>query len=230
MIQVIEQQRTFEWRRDRLGNFTGSQVGDLMVSGRKKEEVFGGTAMNYIMEVAAERGLLPDVTQNYDIFQEYDNICGVGQTRAMRWGTEQEAVAKEILEHQYPEWTIQEIGFTLHKTVAHFGASPDGLILLPNGKRKVLEVKCPIPTTFLKYKTEIKDGETLKMVNSLYYWQIQAEMAVTGCTEALFYVYCPFMKVPIHAVGIEQNEADIAALIERVELANKYIKEHFNFD
>lgn len=232
MIVDIEQteQRTLSWKRARLGNFTGSQVGDLMVNGRKKEDIFGATAISYIYKVAGERGLLEDVTVDYETFKIYDNVCGVSETRAMQWGTKQEATAKEVLQHCNMDWQIQEIGFCLHDTVKHFGASPDGLILLPNGKKKILEVKCPIPSTFMRYKAEVCDGDTLKKVNSQYYWQVQAEMAVTNCTEAIFYVFCPFMKQPVHAVDIKANEADTAAMIKRVELANDYIKEHFNLD
>ena len=52
------EQGSFGWLRQRLGNFTGSRIGDLMTSG-KKGELFGKTAFSYIYEVAAERNLLP---------------------------------------------------------------------------------------------------------------------------------------------------------------------------
>ena len=41
-------QRTLDWHRARLGNITGSAVGDLMKSGRRKDETFGETAKAYM--------------------------------------------------------------------------------------------------------------------------------------------------------------------------------------
>lgn len=51
------EQRTKEWKIQRLGYFTGSRIADLMVSGRGKGELFGKTAMSYIYSVASERNL-----------------------------------------------------------------------------------------------------------------------------------------------------------------------------
>lgn len=48
-------QGSLEWHRARLGHWTGSAIGKLMVSGRKKDEVFGDTAKSYIFKVLAER-------------------------------------------------------------------------------------------------------------------------------------------------------------------------------
>ena len=45
MINDNEIQRDLGWFRVRLGSITGSKVGDLMKSGRKKEQVFGDTAL-----------------------------------------------------------------------------------------------------------------------------------------------------------------------------------------
>lgn len=53
------EQGSKDWLVARLGNFTGSRIGDLMTSGKKKGELFGKTALSYIYEVAAERNLLP---------------------------------------------------------------------------------------------------------------------------------------------------------------------------
>ena len=46
------EQGTAEWFKLRLGNFTGSRIGDLM-SGGKKGDMFGKTALAYIYEVAS---------------------------------------------------------------------------------------------------------------------------------------------------------------------------------
>ena len=41
MIVDNVEQRSLDWFRLRCGSFTGSKIGDLMKSGRKKEQVFG---------------------------------------------------------------------------------------------------------------------------------------------------------------------------------------------
>ena len=46
MIVDNIEQRSLEWHRLRIGSFTGSKIGDLMKSGRKKEQIFGDTAMS----------------------------------------------------------------------------------------------------------------------------------------------------------------------------------------
>lgn len=51
----VTEQRSLAWFRQRLGYITGSKVGDLMKSGRRKEEAFGETAKSYLYQVAAER-------------------------------------------------------------------------------------------------------------------------------------------------------------------------------
>ena len=47
MIVDNIEQRSLEWHRLRCGSFTGSKIGDLMKSGKKKEQIFGETAMTY---------------------------------------------------------------------------------------------------------------------------------------------------------------------------------------
>jgi hypothetical protein len=42
-----------EWFAKRAGKFTCSRFGDLMTTGRGKDEVFGQTALSYIYLVAA---------------------------------------------------------------------------------------------------------------------------------------------------------------------------------
>ena len=64
-------QRTLDWQRIRLGNFTGSQIGDLFVKGRKKDEMFGQTALKYIYRIAYERLLSPDIVNDDMMLQYY---------------------------------------------------------------------------------------------------------------------------------------------------------------
>ena len=48
MISTEGNQREISWFRSRFGNFTGSEVHNLMKSGRKKDEVWSETAKSYM--------------------------------------------------------------------------------------------------------------------------------------------------------------------------------------
>ena len=58
------EQRTYDWHRARLGNWTGSEIYKLMGKGRSKSEKFSETAKSYIIKVLSERMLNADVVDN----------------------------------------------------------------------------------------------------------------------------------------------------------------------
>ena len=71
MISTEGNQREISWFRSRFGNFTGSEVHNLMKSGRKKDEVWSETAKSYMYKVAAERLFNPDFLNDDDVFDDY---------------------------------------------------------------------------------------------------------------------------------------------------------------
>ena len=93
----MEEQHSLEWYRKRLGNFTGSRIGDLMKSSRKAGEIFGDTAKSYIYQVAAERNMNPTIVEDDELFQMYLHQVDIG-SKAMRWGNEQEGNARSLYE------------------------------------------------------------------------------------------------------------------------------------
>lgn len=225
MIEAQEQ-RSLEWFRARFGHITGSKVGDLMKSGRKKDDVFGETAKSYIYQVAAERDFRPEVVASDDSFEEYIEVSNV-TTRAMAWGVEQEGEARECYE-QVTELSVETVGSCLHDTIPLFAASPDGIVTLSDGTKRCIEIKCPNISTFMRYKTEIIDANTLKAVKPEYYWQTVAEMSCTGAQACDFIIYCRWLKEPIHIVTMERDEEAIKVLEERVKLANDFIDNIIN--
>lgn len=226
MIDVSTEQRTPDWFRVRLGNITGSRCGDLMKSGRKKDEVFSDTAKSYIYQLAAERMMNPAVVGSDEIFAQYLDTVQV-TSKAMRFGTEQEDNAKALFQ-RLSGLTVQEVSSCTHDTIPHFAASPDGVIFEDLRPMACIEVKCPEQKTYLKYVTDIHNAETLKAVKPEYYWQVQAEMECTGTTLCYFIAYCPWQTNPIHVVPIPRIEADAKVLVERVLLANETIQRIIN--
>lgn len=225
MITDNIEQRSLDWYRSRIGNFTGSRISELMKSGRKKEDVFSQTAKSYIYQIAAERMFNETFLNDDDVFQDYIDQTSY-QTKAMQWGELQEDAARKLYKDIYhPEDILSEVSLCTHDKIPHFAASPDGVIYYdrPNGKTKVLEIKCPNINAFMLYRTEIHDAESLKEVKPEYYWQIMAEMACTSADCATFITYSPWLKDPLHVADIERNEEDIALMESRVLLANDMV-------
>lgn len=223
MIENEIEQRSLDWYRSRLGNITGSRVGDLMKSGRKKDEVFGETAKSYLLQLAAERMMNPAVVEDDDLFQQYVDAVNVS-SKAMRFGTEQEEFARQLFEKRAGV-QVDEVSSCKHDTLPHFAASPDGLIFYDMRPVACVEIKCPKQEAFMRYSTQIKDATSLKEVMPQYYWQVQAEMECTGTDLCYFIAYSPWQVHPLHVCEILKNEADCETLRERVTLANKYIQD-----
>ena len=83
------EQNTFEWGMHRVGRWNGSEIWQLMKSGRGKDQIFGATAMTYIEEVAAQRGLSDIYKTDFEMFKEYDNLVTAG-SKFIDWGHENE--------------------------------------------------------------------------------------------------------------------------------------------
>lgn len=227
MIDNSVGQRSPEWYKSRLGNITGSRVADLMKGGRKKEEVFGEVAKSYMLQLAAERTMNPAVIEDDDLFREYLDSASV-TSKAMRFGTAQEACALDLFE-RLAKVTVDEVCSCQHDEIEHFAASPDGVIFCDYCPVACVEVKCPKQEAWMRYKNGIHDAASLKDVMPQYYWQTLAEMECTGTELCYFVAYCPWQKQPLHVAEIRKNEDDARLLRERVTLANEYIQNMIDY-
>lgn len=227
MINDRTDQRSIGWYRARIGCVTGSRCADLMGKGRGKDAEWSQTALTYLYELAGERMFDPDFLDDDDVLQDYiDSTAHV--SKAMQWGIEQEDAAKNaFLEAYFPDGQgeMAEVSSCKHDTIEWFAASPDGILLdRRTGEQCVMEVKCPTISVYMKYRSGIRDAETLKAVEPKYYWQVMAEMSCTGTGTAYFIVYNPWLTDTLHVVRIERDEDAIAALEGRVRRANEVIK------
>ena len=226
MIVDNVEQRSLDWHRLRIGSFTGSKIGDLMKSGRKKEQIFGDVAMSYVFKVAAERMLNPVFVNDDELFGQYIEQQQV-YSKAIIWGQEQEDNAKDLLMKKNPEWELADVSSCKHDNIPHFAASPDAIIY-DRKKLMIGEIKCPSVHTFVRYLVEINDAESLKKVQPDYFYQMQAEMACTNAESGIFVAYCPWLVKPIHIVPIERDEEAIKAIEERVVKANEIVEQIIN--
>lgn len=216
------EQHTLGWYRARLGNFTGSCIGKLMKENRQGG--FSDTAMTYIYQVAATRFMNDKIVQRDKLFAEYLENVGNVETKAMRWGTEQEANARRLYA-RIRHVEVTERGSVEHPTIDFFASSPDGWIADDGeGNSGCLEIKCPNQETYMRYRAEVRDNATLKKVKPEYYWQCQSHMMCTGASWCDFIAYCPWQLHPMHVVRILPDKEDMALVAAKIEAAEKIIE------
>lgn len=216
-------QRTPDWYRARLGNITGSRVGDLMKYPRGKKEGFSDTAMNYIYQLAAERSMNPSIVEDDDLFGEYLEQVDYS-TRSMRFGTEQEANARELYQ-RITGRRIVDVGSCRHRSIPHFSSSPDGFYYDENkSERGCIEIKCPSQHVYMKYVSEIHNSLSLLKVEPKYFYQCMSHILCCRARWTDFIAYCPFQSSPIHIVRIFPVKKEIDKMKERIAEANKTIE------
>lgn len=215
-------QHTIGWFKARLGNITGSSVGKLMGKGRAKDALFSQTGYAYLFQIAAER-MIPEVILNdEELLKVYLDEVNVS-TKAIRIGNEREDDARELYQEQTQN-IVMQVGSCKHPTIPHFASSPDGILESGDGDG-CIEIKCPMPSTYMEYAASISCAEDLKTVKPEYYWQCMAHMACTGADFCDFIAYCPYNVKPLHVVRIDRNDEEITAMLEKVVKANEYIEE-----
>lgn len=222
----MTEQRTAEWKQQRLGYFTGSCIGKLMTGTRSDKSAFGDSAMSYIYSVASERNLNEKVIADEAIWQMYDEQVSAW-SKAIQFGIDWEPEARKM----YAKVTgnkVTETGSVEHPTIQFLSASPDGIIETKDGEYGVLEIKCPTPSVFMEYCDTVFDNASLKKAKSEYFYQTQAEMFVTGAAFCDFVAFNPFMKNRIHIVRIAPDNGVFEAIRERVEKANNIIASILN--
>lgn len=194
-MEQIEQ-RSEEWRKQRHGKFSASEIYKLMgVRG------LGETGKTYAIEKAIEE-LYGDVDEN---FISYD----------MERGIELEPLAfekfKSIMDLEFIE--VTNCGF--FETCKHSGASPDGLV----GEDAILEIKCPKAGTFFKL---VATNE----IDTKYYLQMQKQMLSTKRNKGYFFNYIIIDGVEYwHIIKVDRDEEIITKMLSRIAEAVEIKKE-----
>lgn len=206
------EQRTAEWYLARKGRFTASEIYNLLTTSRKKDEIFGDTALSYIKEKVAE------YVMNDDIFVEMTNLGF--SNMATRWGERYEAEARELYSG-VTGMPVEETGFIAYSR--HSGGSPDGLCADGEG---LIEIKCPFtPSRHVEFMMT-RTADDLLAVNKQYYWQCQANLLFTGRGYIDFVSYDPRMS-DLLRMRILRVEADTKAhelIRSRLSLAEERLE------
>jgi hypothetical protein len=197
------------WKEQRIGRFTASEIHKLLKAGRAKDAVFGETAMSYIGEVAAE--ILSGVAEE-------------ATSKAMEWGLFHEPAAIEA----YRKSTGADVTyygtenplFIEHGEFA--GGSPDGTT-----DTCLLEIKCPFRTVH-HVENLLLTAETFPSKRPEYYAQVQFNMLLTKKDRAHFISFDPRMaseEQQLFVLEISYNADFIETILQRIELAEKELKE-----
>lgn len=222
----MESQHTLAWFRKRLGNITGSELWKLMGKGRNKNDMFSETAKTYIYQLSAERDMNPVIIADDELFEEYLKQVDI-TSKAMRWGNEQEGNARELYE-KLTKNRIVEVGSCTHPTIKHFASSPDGYYAGENGEKGCVEIKCTSQSTYMRYKSNIKNGAYLFAYEQKYFFQCQAHIMCLNADWCDFVVYNPFQNHPIHIARILPYESMFGEIESRIVAANEIIEKIIN--
>lgn len=150
------EQRSEAWFAQRLGKVTASKVKDVMAKGRSGAP--SATRQNYMMQLLCER-LTGKREEGYT-------------SAAMQRGVDLEPIARSAYEFAAGVMTV-ETELLIHPRMPQFGASPDGVIALPEAKRGGLEIK--VPNT-AQHIAVLQSGKH----DPQYEWQMLAQMACGG--------------------------------------------------
>ncbi len=197
-MESNSEQRSEEWKIERYGKFSASEIIKLLgVRG------LGETGKTYAIDKAIQE-LYGEIEDN---FISYD----------MQRGVELEPLAfakfKELKELEFLEVT----NCSFFKYEEHAGASPDGLV----SDNSVLEIKCPKSTTFFEL---VATNE----VDKKYYAQMQMQMLCTNTNKAYFFNYLVHDGIEYHHEIIIERDEDMIELIktrlkEAIEIKLNYI-------
>ena len=182
-MRIIEaEQGTDEWLMARLGCPSGSGFSKLITSTGKEST----SRAAYVNGLIAEK-VIGDIPETYD-------------NEWMARGRELEPDARAFYEFERSV-TVEEVGFCKHD-VYECGISPDGFV----GSEGGLEIKCPAPSTHVKY---FRAG---KLPNE-YKAQVMGCLWITGREWWDFLSYHP--SLPPMLIRVERDE-DYIKELERI--------------
>lgn len=238
--QSGQEQNTLGWYRARLGQITGSAVGNLMGAARGGKG-FSATATSYMQQLAFERTMDKEIVENDELFAQYVGITEV-KNKILEWGHKQEGCAADLFAAMFQSlYEPKAEPFTLkmeeppsvrHPEIPHFASSPDRMFVNPvTGETCCVEIKSPQGKAFAKYAcliqlpTEEERLAELKKVEPNYYWQLFSHMMVTGTTMCYWVIYNPFSAKPLYSMEVNFNQEVVDQIAARVTEANAYIDE-----
>jgi hypothetical protein len=210
------QQRTNEWKEQRLYKFTSSQVWKLTVEPKtikaKEAGELSETAKTYILEKIAQEigGFIPEFT-----------------SKEVEWGNEQEENARMWYQIR-TGFQVGEVGFCQH--TEFYGGSPDSCVVdntiehvsgVVNG---ALEIKCPFNSINHLKHCLISSEEYFKAEHRDYYWQCVSHMITLNVDWCDFVSFDPRIdhEIGMFVFRVHRSDEDCQLLLNKIEAANAY--------
>lgn len=195
------EQRTDDWRTERLGHVTASRASDLLSEPRSKADreagLLSASAYSYFLELLAE------------------HLTGTPTPSPTTWAMEHGNTWEDWARRIYTEVTgrkVQTCGFIEHQFVTGAGCSPDGLV----GDAGLIEIKCPY--TYREHLRSLVVGT----VEKAYMAQMQFQLWITGREWCDFVSYDPRQERPEIAFCCVRVERD-SKLIDAIERGTRRI-------
>lgn len=190
----MNEQRTPEWFKERLGKITASRIGAVLAKARKGNES-SHTRDNYCAQLVLERMTGIERESSF-------------QSKAMERGIELEPEARAAYDTKFSVM-VEPVGFVQHPTIKNAGCSPDGLV----GDEGMIQIKCPYPANHIEW---LKRGG----VPAEHRRQMAFELSC--CPERKwsdFVSYCPDMPAHLQLFVARMTRDSAKDIIEEIELA-----------
>lgn len=164
------EQGSDEWFALRKGRLTASQYDKVF--NQKTMKLNNATATKHMDGMLA------------DLYYKEDDLVEFKPSWQMARGTRLEDVAR--IDFELREGIdVTEVGFVTNESFGdHIGCSPDGLV---DGGKGGIEIKCPLPSTHIKYHRE-------GVLPKEYRAQVHGCMAVCDADYWWFTSFCPNIK------------------------------------
>lgn len=183
------EQGTPEWFAARFGSVGSSEVKSAFAGGQ-------GKTRKALMERKVREQHTGEPESHVETFD-------------MRWGTETEPEARQFFSATTGLEVVQ-VGLIHRKSRTGFHASPDGLIIRPEGMYW-LEIKCPKFSTHLKYMEAWEKDKNWTHPTE-YKQQISHHSVMTGAKGGFFVSYFPEKKAK-EILGDDQEWAQIITFV-----------------
>jgi hypothetical protein len=166
------------------------------------------TAVRCELSASADEYIHELIGDKHNLIPNFFSETNRPKSRAMEYGSETEAQARDWYRCQFDEYEVQQVGFVTNdeKTL---GCSPDGFILKGGEIVGVLELKCPMPKTHVKYLTKRTE------VPTEYKPQVHGHLIVTGLPFVEFVSFCPGFPAVVVRVTPNEYTAKLRACLDK---------------
>jgi hypothetical protein len=194
-----------QWKSERYGRFTPSELHRLMTEPRIKTEVLSQGAITYIKEKVTET-LIEDSSEE----TQFSNA-------ATAWGNSYEDEAINIFSDLVDTEIIRP-GLIIYND--YFCGTPDGIA---KDKSFGIEVKCPYNSS-IHLDNLLLSKEDFRKARKEYYYQIQGYAILTGINDWYFVSYDPRQKESLRMVhlSINKDEVDVSLIHKKLKVANYF--------